>query len=76
METHINGTYGDYGRSSGRSGEVRERMLPRHGAVDYQFARRGEMSLSLSKLIRTSSIGGLVDIALISHRVDFLNDSI
>jgi hypothetical protein len=44
LETNTNGTYRDYGRSSGRSGDVRERMLPRRGAVDYQFARRGGMS--------------------------------
>jgi hypothetical protein len=44
VETNTNGTYRDYGRSSGRPGDVRERMLPRRGAVGYQFARRGEMS--------------------------------
>jgi hypothetical protein len=44
LETHINGTYGNYGRLSRRPGEGRERMLPRRGAVDYQFARNGEMS--------------------------------
>ncbi len=43
-ETITNGTNRDYGRSSGRPGEVRERMLPRRGAVDCLFARRGEMS--------------------------------
>ena len=44
LETNTNGTYRDYRRWSGRPGDVRERMLPRRGAVDYQFARRGEMS--------------------------------